>query len=425
MKLRHPALMAVATAVTISATIGTPGAISAASAATTTITLWQNGSIASSASYLPTAVSTFEAANPGVKIQLIAQPASNYFALLQASFISHTSPDIADLFAGSYNLPVEPYMTNLKPYISANLLDTAKGTKYYALNNNIKDAVFGAPIADQFYNGFYNKALFRKAGVTSVPTDWSQLFAACATLRAHGIQPMAYSMTANGTHEDFSYLASALPLSQWNTLLNDKLSYANQTLIYQVHQWSLLYKDHCTNPDPVTSTNAQQVFATGKAAMYVGGSWLIPPFESLGQNLGVMIPPFSVKPQKTLIEMPGGGYGIPKSSSHVKQAASFLAFLLSPKGQQIVTTSGQPPVISTGVTATNAVMKQLVALAAGGAYVKYPMYDNFSQPSVSTGINNELELAFMGQTSAKSALANLERTQQALPADERNINYGL
>ncbi len=119
MKLLRPALMAVATAATISATIGTPGAISAASAATTTITLWQNGSIASSASYLPAAVSAFEAANPGVKIQLIAQPASNYFALLQASFISHTSPDIADLFAGSYNLPVEPYMTNLKPYISA------------------------------------------------------------------------------------------------------------------------------------------------------------------------------------------------------------------------------------------------------------------------------------------------------------------
>lgn len=109
----------------------------------------------------------------------------------------------------------------------------------------------------------------------------------------------------------------------------------------------------------------------------------------------------------------------------MKQAASFLAFLLSPKGQQIVTTSGQPPVISTGVSATNSVMKQLVALAVGGAYVKYPMYDNFSQPSVSTGINNELELAFMGQTSAKSALANLERTQQALPADQRNIDYGL
>ena len=424
MKLLRPALTAAA--LTTSAVIAAPLTASIASAsATTTITLWQNGAIASSASYLPTAVSAFEAANPGIKIQLIAQPASNYFALLQASFISHTSPDIADLFAGSYNLPVEPYLTNLKSYIPARLLDSAKGTKYYALNNNIHDAVFGAPIADQFYNGFYNKALLKKAGVTSVPTDWKQLFAACTALQAHGIQPMAYSMSANGTHEDWSYLASALPLTQWNALLNDKLSYANPTLISQVQQWSLLYKDHCTNPDPVTSTNAQQVFATGKAAMYVGGSWLIPPFATLGHNLGVMVPPFSVKPQNTLVEMPGGGYGIPKSSPHAKVAAAFLTFLLSPKGQQIVTASGQPPVISKGVTATNPVMKQLVALAGSGAYVKYPMYDNFSQPSVSTGLNSELELAFMGQSSAKAALSNLERTQQALPASERNVNYGL
>ena len=31
------------------------------------------------------------------------------------------------------------------------------------------------PLEDQFYMGFYNKALFKKAGITCVPRDWSQL----------------------------------------------------------------------------------------------------------------------------------------------------------------------------------------------------------------------------------------------------------
>jgi len=33
------------------------------------------------------------------------------------------------------------------------------------------------PLETQFYIGFYNKALFKKAGITTVPTDWTQLLA--------------------------------------------------------------------------------------------------------------------------------------------------------------------------------------------------------------------------------------------------------
>ena len=426
MKQRWRISTALATSVFILAALGTAGISAVASAAartTTTLTLWQDGSVASSASYLPDLIASFEHSHPGVKIQVVAQPSSNYFALLQTSFISKTAPDIADLFAGTYLSGLEPYMTNLKSYIPASLVKSAKGTKYYAQNENISQALYGVPSADQFYNGFYNKALFRKAGIKSVPTTWSQLFAACSALKSHGIQPMSYSLNENGAHEDWSYLASAIPVHQWNSLLNDKLSYANTTLIYQVQQWAMLYKNGCTNHDPVTSTTGQATFATGKSAIYIQGSWLIPPFQSLGANLGILIPPYSKNPQNTIIEMPGGGYGVPSSSQHVALAAEFLTYLLSPKGQQIIATSGQPPVISTGVKLTNPVMKALVALADSGKYVQYPMFDNYTQPSVATAINSEMNLAFVGQTSAKAALSNLEATQAALPAKLRNINY--
>ena len=76
-----------------------------------------------------------------------------------------------------------------------------------------------------------------------------------------------------------------------------------------------------------------------------------------------------------------------------------------------------------GVKLTNPAMKQLIALADSGKYVQYPMFDNYTQPSVATAINNEMNLAFVGQTSCKAALSNLEATQAALPAKLRNINY--
>ena len=428
MNPRRRVLTALATAAAVLAALGTAGMVPAgiaSAATTTTLTLWQDGSVASSASYLPALASSFESVHPGVKIQIIAQPSGNYFAILQASLISRTAPDLADLFAGTYLTGLEPYFANLKNYISAKVLNSAKGAKYYAANENMNEAVYGVPSADQFYNGFYNKALFKKAGIMSVPTTWSQLFAACSTLRAHGIEPMAYSLGENGTHEDFSYLASAIPLKGWNALLNGRLSYNDPALVYQVKQWALLFKDHCTNPDPVTSTAAQRDFSTGKAAMYVGGSWLIPTFGALGSNLGIIIPPYSKTPQRTIVEMPGGGYGVPSSSKHAVLAADFLAYMLSQKGQQIITTSGQPPVVSRGIVMTNVAMKSLLALTDSGKYTQYPMFDNYTQPSVSTGLNNELDLAFVGQASAAAALSNLEATQQALPAKLRDINYGL
>ncbi len=52
--------------------------------------------------------------------------------------------------------------------------------------------------------------------------------------------------------------------------------------------------------------------------MIVGGSWLIQTFAPLGSKLGSMIPPFSTKPQRTIVELPGGGYGVPSSSKNAE-----------------------------------------------------------------------------------------------------------
>ncbi len=83
------------------------------SSKTTTLTLWQYGKLADSASYMPKVISNFEAANPGVKIKVVEQPGDTYFAQLHTAMISKTAPDIADLFAGSYLSQLIPYLTNL------------------------------------------------------------------------------------------------------------------------------------------------------------------------------------------------------------------------------------------------------------------------------------------------------------------------
>jgi len=62
---------------------------------TTELTLWHNYGTEGNAVATNNLVKAFEKLHPDIKIRVVSQPADNYFALLQSSAISHTSPDLA------------------------------------------------------------------------------------------------------------------------------------------------------------------------------------------------------------------------------------------------------------------------------------------------------------------------------------------
>ena len=102
--------------------------------------------------------------NPNIKINVVSQPADNYFALLQAASISHTAPDLAVQWTGLFDLKYEKFLLNLKPYFSAAETSKINGANYMAPNFNPAKGLLVMPLENQFYIGFYNKALFAKAG---------------------------------------------------------------------------------------------------------------------------------------------------------------------------------------------------------------------------------------------------------------------
>ena len=63
------------------------------------------------------------------------------------------------------------------------------------LNLNCKDGkgdIYAVPNDAGTYALFYNKALFKKAGVAEPPTTYKELLADCAKFKAKGILPLAY-----------------------------------------------------------------------------------------------------------------------------------------------------------------------------------------------------------------------------------------
>jgi raffinose/stachyose/melibiose transport system substrate-binding protein len=400
-------------------------------AAPAELTLWHNYGTEANATATENLVKAFEAKNPGVTIKVISQPADNYFDLLQAAAISKTGPDLATQWTGLFDLKYKDYLQPLNDLVSLDELKKLKGIEYSSLNFNPDDGVLVVPLEVQFYNGFYNKALFEQAGLdgTKFPATWDEFFAACEKLKAAGITPMVYGTggqsLGGGFYPwyDFSYLMMYLDPTEWKKLYTGEIAWTDPAVKSQIDKWVSLFTKGYTNQDVLTNSDSINLFETGQAAMTMEGTWQIAEFQDkMGDNVGVFLPPFVDSPLKGVVEYGGDGFSLTSYSQHKEQAAAFLAFLASDEAQKIIADSGLIPA-KDGFSTDSRMAKDLLAFAADSGYTRYPMIDNVIQPEVGDAGTRVLNAAFGGSMSVAEALETMQRTLEALPADRRSSEY--
>ena len=179
--MRHwKVLAATAAAALLATACGSGGGSSGSTAGPVTLTIWENYGTEQNATALKNLASAFEKLHKNVTVNVVSQPADNYFALLQAAAVSKTGPDLAVMWTGLFTLQYKEFLTNLKGKIPADDLAriNPNALRWTSDQFNADNGPYVIPLENQFYIGFYNKAAFAKAGVSSVPTDWTQLFAA-------------------------------------------------------------------------------------------------------------------------------------------------------------------------------------------------------------------------------------------------------
>lgn len=410
---------------------GTTSAARSATRGTVTLTLWHNYGGNAKATATKALVAAYEKLHPNIRINVVSQPPDNYFALLNAAAISHTGPDISNQWTGLYDLKYAKNLVNLKPYLTARQLASINGAAYEAPNFDPANGLLTIPIANAFYIGFYNKALFRRAGIASVPQTWSQLQTACTKLKAIGVSPMEYGLTGSYVLGqqfypwfDASYLMiGAFSPAQWRGLYSGQIPWTSARVTAQVKKWVALRQSGCTNKDVLTQGNTLTALAKGKAAMIVDGDWDLATLEQqMGKNLGVFVPPFSDRPIHGVVQYPGEGYSVMNYSAHKTEAIAFVKFLLTAQANRIIARDGLIPNIK-GFRTTNAVSNKLLDFASKDGYTPYPMLDNVVQPEVVTAGAKELTAAFGGDISVQKALKNMQATLEGLPASRRGRTY--
>lgn len=407
------------------------GSASAPPAAPVTLTLWHNYGTEANAVATQNLVKAFEAIHPEITINVVSQPADNYFDLLQAAAISKTGPDLATMWTGLFDLKYKSYLQPLNDLVPLDELKKLKGIEYSSLNFNPDDGVLVVPLEVQFYNGFYNKQLFQQAGLdpNKFPTTWDELFSACEKLKAAGITPFVYGTGGQALGGGFypwydvSYLMMEWSPQDWKKLYTGELAWTDPAVKAQFQKWVSLFQKGYTNQDVLTNSDSIAQFEAGKAAMTLEGTWQIAEFQQkMGDNVGVFLPPFVNQPLKGVVEYSGDGFSMTTYSQHQPEAAAFLAYLASDAAQKVVADSGLIPA-KEGFSTDSRMAKDLLAYAADKGFTRYPMIDNVIQPEVSDAGTKVFNAAFGGAMSVDEALKNMQDTLMQLPADRRGDTY--
>ena len=334
-------------------------------------------------------------------------------------------------WTGVFDLKYQNYLVNLKPYLSAAQIARLNAAPYMAPDFDTSKGLLVMPESADFYIGFYNKSLFKKAGITAVPTNWSQLQTACTKLKAIGVVPMEYGLTTGlvlGSSfypwYDISYLMAGLySPTQWRNLYTGKTPWTSPAVTSQLQKWVGLHKDGCTNSDVLTASNSLDSLAKGKAAMIVDGTWDEGTLQHLmGSNLGAFVPPYSNTRMHGVIDFPGQGFSIMKYSKHIPEAVQFIKFMMTAQAAKLIGDAGLVPDVK-GFTTSNALTNSLLGLISKQGYTAYPMLDNIIQPEVVSAGQKEAVAAFGGQISVQAALKDMQDTLNSLPPNRRGNTY--
>jgi raffinose/stachyose/melibiose transport system substrate-binding protein len=412
------------------AAAGASLAATSAKSGNVSLTLWHNYGTGGNAGATVTLVKAFEKQNPDISIKVVSQPSANYFALLQAASIAKTGPDLAVQWTGLFDLKYEKFLLNLKPYFSAAEMAKINALTYMAPNFNPAKGFLVMPFENQFYMGFYNKALFRKARISGPPKSWSELYAACDKLTKIGVTPFVYGADPQSISSspypwyDMSYLMAGIYTpTQWKGLYTGQIPWTSPKIVAQVSKWASLSKKGCTNKDVLTKTNILGAFIKGQAAMISDGNWDTATFQkSMGKNVAPFVLPFSNRPQRGVIQYSGDGFSVMNYSKHQREAVRFLKFMMSGPAQKIIAAAGLIPDIK-GYGTKNTLANQMLAFVSKQGLTPYPMLDNVVQPEVVTTGMKQLDAALGGNISASSALKSLKATLDQLPASRKGPIY--
>jgi raffinose/stachyose/melibiose transport system substrate-binding protein len=279
--------------------------------------------------------------NPGMKIQHVGQPNDNYYQLLRAAVQAGEGPDVVMFHGGVQAYEFDNYTAELDNYIKSFRSEIPEFSwAFCSEGGNAGKPVHLVPITIQGMGIYYNKVLFKKAGLDPnvAPSDIASFMAACEKLKAAGIVPITAGLQGNPFTLDFLFrcLVANIYGPQTTELVTGGQSFKGNAGFKRAAQIVAgLFAKGYIDPNGSSTPyfmDAANNFAAGKGAIFVGLNsdvchWKV--FDdALGKgNVGyfptINFPEAKYKDQQ--VGQPCGiGYAIMKWSKNKDAAAKFI-----------------------------------------------------------------------------------------------------
>ncbi len=394
-----------ATALTVGLALSTFGSAASAQSQTLTINTDRSGNGQKAA--LNKIAADFEAANPGVKVEINYSDVESYKTSIR-NFLVASPPDIAFWFTGA----------RMRAFTQRDLFEDLTGFYEEAgLKDPMKpflDAVtddgklYMLPTNFNIWGMFYNKKVFADNGI-EIPKTWDELMAASAKLKAAGVVPFSIGtrdLWANALWFDFLTKRTA-GLDFYMDLMNGKASYTDPKIVKVFEIWKdPIDKGYfLDNASSYGWQDAIPFLSQGRAAMYLLGPYVLTSLpEDLRGNMGFF--PFpKVDPAVPDYEQVSiNGVGIPKGAKNKDLAKKFLAFFAQPENINAFAKGGQVVPARTDVKIDPndfaSVQMDVVNSSAGSSQ----FYDRDTDP----------EMAQQGMRGFQEFLANPDRADAIL-----------
>ena len=371
-------------------------------------TIWKN------------AADQYMAAHPNVKVKITVLENEAFKAKLTTNMQAGNPPDIFQSWGGG----------TLKEQADASLVqDITKPTSSWIGTLNpaavglykVGDKQYGVPYNLGMVGVWYNKALFKKAGIDGPPATWAEFLADIQKLKDKGVTPLAVGEKDKWPGM-FWWANLSLRVAGKDAMAKagEDGSFDSPGFVKAGEELKKLIdmqpfqKSFLAAPWP-GATGEAGTMAKQAAAMDLMGQWAPNEFNAntkdkkgLGDDLGWFPFPQVEGGAGQEGEQFGGGDGFAIGSKAPPEAVDFVKFLVSPEIANKAGATGTilPVAKGTESSVTDPNMKQVLDTRAQSTFVQLYL-DQAYAPAVGQAVNDAVQTLFAGKASPQDVASKI------------------
>lgn len=406
---------------------GGSGSTTEDSAEGTTLTWWHNSNSDPGKAYYEKVAADFEAANPGVTIEISALAHEDMLTKLDASFQTGDTPDVyMERGGGELAAHVEAGLVKDLSDGSAEAIEKIGGS---VAGWQVDGKTYALPFSLGVVGFWYNKALFQQAGITEPPATMADLVAAADKLKAAGIEPISVGAGDKWPAAHYWYYLALRECSE--QVLTDAVTlkdFSDPCFVKAGEDLDELIKAEPFNtgflatPAQTGATSASGLLATRKVAMELAGHWepgvmqgLTEDKKGLGADTGWFPFPSVDGGEGDPAAALGGGDAWACSAESEPECVDFVNYLLSDEVQ--IGFAEQSMGLPTNPAATGSVsdpvLADLLTFRDEAPFVQL-YFDTAFGENIGGAMNDAIALLFAGQASAQDIV---DATQAAAESE--------